>query len=110
MPEDFSARLRYARQLRGFSQSSLAQAADLQPSAISHFETGGRNPSFENLKRLADALKISSDYLIGQSDEPALSNGVKSRLIQHVEMLSGEDLEMLEQMAQTMANRGKQTK
>jgi transcriptional regulator with XRE-family HTH domain len=89
------------------SQADLAQASELQPSAISHFETGGRAPSFDNLKRLADALKVTTDYLIGRSEEPTLSTEVASRLFRHAEKLSSADLEMLEQMAQTLANRSK---
>ena len=37
-----------------------------QASAISHFETGTRKPSFDNLRRLADALDVTTDYLLGR--------------------------------------------
>ncbi len=63
----FSDRLRKARNVRGFSQTTLATKASFQPSAISHFETGGRKPSFENLCRLADALDVTTDYLLGRA-------------------------------------------
>ena len=53
----------YAREMRGLSQAELGKKAQLQPTAISHFETGGRAPSFDNLRRLADALNVSTDYL-----------------------------------------------
>lgn len=108
MPEDFSTRLRFARQLRGFSQASLGKVSDLKPSAISHFETGLRSPSFENLKRLADALNISSDYLIGRTEEPALSSDLAERILRHAEKLSKDDLDMVEKMIQTLAERKKQ--
>ncbi len=107
MPEDFSTRLRFARQLRGFSQASLGKESDLKPSAISHFETGLRSPSFENLKRLANALNISSDYLIGRTEEPALSSDLAERILRHAEKLSKDDLDMVEKMIQTLAERKK---
>lgn len=107
MPEDFSTRLRFARQLRGLSQASLGKVAELKPSAISHFETGTRAPSFDNLKRLADALNISSDYLIGRTNEPTMSSDLAERIIKHAEKLSKDDLEMLEKMIQTLAERNK---
>ena len=110
MSKIFSERLRTARELRKLSQAELAQASDLQPSAISHFETGGRSPSFDNLKRLADALKVTTDFLIGRSDEPTLSNAATGRLYRHAEKLSSSDLEMLEQMAETLAKRNKPQK
>jgi len=110
MSQIFSERLRAARELRKLSQAELAEAAGLQPSAVSHFETGGRSPSFDNLKRLADALRVTTDYLIGRSDEPALSSAAAGRLYRHAEKLSSADLEMLEQMAETLAKRKKESK
>ena len=61
----FAERLRAARELRNLSQSGLAENAKLQPSAISHFEIGTRSPSFDNLKRLADALDAALDGAAG---------------------------------------------
>jgi transcriptional regulator with XRE-family HTH domain len=66
----FPSRLKAARELRGLNQDQLAERSGLQPSAVSHFETGGRKPSFDNLKRLADALGVSTDYLLGRTSDP----------------------------------------
>lgn len=66
----FPSRLRAARDLRGLNQEQLAQRSGLQGSAISHFETGGRKPSFDNLKRLADALGVTTDFLLGRTTDP----------------------------------------
>ncbi len=65
----FPTRLRVVRELRKLSQAELATKAGLQPAAISHFETGGRRPSFDNLRRLASALQITTDYLLGRVDD-----------------------------------------
>lgn len=69
----FPERLRSARKLRKLEQSELATKAGLPPTSISHFESGARKPSFDNLRRLAIALEIKSDYLLGQTDDPAMS-------------------------------------
>jgi transcriptional regulator with XRE-family HTH domain len=37
----------------------------MQPSAIAHFEAGRRLPSFDNVRALARALRVSGDYLLG---------------------------------------------
>src|SRR4051812_24916707 len=66
----FADRLRTTREKKGLSQTDLAGKAGLQPSAVSHFETGRRAPSFDNLRRLADALDVSIDYLMGRAEEP----------------------------------------
>jgi len=105
MPNIFGDRLRTARELRKLSQSELAEKAKLQPSAVSHFETGRRAPSFQNLKALSDALKVTTDYLIGRSDEINVSNSVAVKLLRHAEKMSGEDLETLTRMAEMMAKK-----
>lgn len=65
----FPERLRCAREYRGLTQVELAERALLQPSAISHFETGARKPSFDNLRLLADTLDVTTDYLLGRVAE-----------------------------------------
>ena len=64
----FPDRLRNAREYRGLTQGELAERAGLQPSAISHFETGARKPSFDNLRLLADTLDVATDYLLGPTN------------------------------------------
>lgn len=65
----FPDRLRCAREYRGLTQGELAERSGLQPSAISHFETGTRKPSFDNLRLLADTLDVTTDYLLGRVAE-----------------------------------------
>lgn len=64
-PKDFASRLRKTRETRELSQSELAREAGMQPSAIAHFEAGRRKPSFDSVRALAKALKVSADYLLG---------------------------------------------
>lgn len=102
MAQGFSERLKQVRESRGWSQLDLANKCGLQATAISHFETGSRSPSFDNLKRLADALSVSSDYLLGRSDDPALAGPEAASLFRDVEKLSSEDIEMLKMMKEAM--------
>lgn len=64
----FSQRLSAARKFRRLSQGELARKTHLKQSAISQFETGRRAPSFHNFRRLADALEVSADFLLGRSN------------------------------------------
>ena len=105
MKDQFSQRLRTVRDLRKLSQGDLAERSGLQPSAISHFETGGRSPSFDNLRRLADALNVTTDYLLGRSDDPAASGPVAGNLFRHAGNLSADDFKALEAMAEALANK-----
>jgi ribosome-binding protein aMBF1 (putative translation factor) len=101
----FSERLRAARELRKMSQSEVAEKSGLLPSAVSHFETGRRSPSFANLKALSDALKVTTDYLIGRSDSMEVSNAVSIKLLRHAQKMSDEDLETITRMAEVMAKK-----
>lgn len=65
---EFGELLRKLREDKGLSQQDLAELAGVQASAISHFELGRRLPSFENIRRLADALNVTSDFLLGRED------------------------------------------
>lgn len=104
---NFPERLRAARELRELNQGQLAHRAKFQASAVSHFETGARKPSFDNLKRLADALDVTTDYLLGRVDDPAGLSGAE-RLHRHLEQLSGSDRKTAEDMIEMLAKRAQE--
>lgn len=103
-PNVFQRRLRAARELRQMSQGRLAHLTRLQPSAVSHFETGLRKPSFDNLKRLADALNVTTDFLLGRVSDPAGLAGA-DRIHRHLGQLSGADRQTAEDMIEMLAKR-----
>ncbi len=70
-PSDiFKERLRSAREMRALSQAELAAKAKLPASSIAHFEGGNRKPSFDNLRKLSDALAVTTDFLLGRTEDP----------------------------------------
>jgi transcriptional regulator with XRE-family HTH domain len=110
MPASFEDRLRKARENRGLSQSELAEKAGFQPSAISHFESGRRSPSLENLKRLADALAVDIDFLLGREPDTSAAGPIANQLLQDFGQLSAKDQENLADIAKMLAakSRGRQ--
>lgn len=100
--EIFSQRLRDARERRGLSQGGLAGLAGLQAAAVSHFETGTRKPSFDNLRRLADALEITTDYLLGRVDSDQALAGADA-VHRHFDQLTHEDRKFAEEMIRLLA-------
>lgn len=64
--EDFRFQFRTIRERRGLTQVALGQRAGMAPASISHFETGQRVPSLDSLVKLADALDVSVDELLGR--------------------------------------------
>lgn len=106
-PEIFCSRLREARELRDLSQSELAERAKLQPSAISHFESGTRKPSFDNLKRLANALEVTTDFLLGRSKSPGTHGNTADPLYRDIANLTADDRDILRCFIQALVNRNK---
>lgn len=66
----FSQRLKDRRAEKGLTQKQLSEQLNIIPQAISNFEKGHNLPAFQVLVRLADALDVSLDYLVGRSDNP----------------------------------------
>ncbi|GJM04877.1 MAG: HTH-type transcriptional regulator Xre [marine bacterium B5-7] len=91
---DFQQRLVSARKLRGYNQEALAKKASLQPAAISHFETGARKPSFDNLRKLALALEVTTDYLLGKTDDPEDVGDVNIAFRDELKGMSAEQRDM----------------
>lgn len=105
MSEKFEDRLRKTRLDRGLSQTDLAKQAGFQPSAISHFETGSRSPSFDNLRRLADALGVSIDYLLGRQSQSTAAGPVADRLHRNFDKMSLSDQAFIAAMAEELAKK-----
>ena len=61
----FGERLRELRKQKGFTQKQLASLVGVQNSVISFYELGERMPSPEIIIKLASALHVSADYLMG---------------------------------------------
>ena len=101
----FSERLRAARKSKRLSQADLAKRTDLLPSAVSHFENGRRSPSFDNLRKLADALAVTVDYLLGRAQKPKSSGLVAEQLFRDFERMSPTDQEALAKMAEVLAKK-----
>lgn len=97
----FGDRLRQAREARGINQTELAEKTGLQPSAIGHFEKERRKPSFANIRALAKALNVTSDYLLGRASDMAGS----TTAFRGEENLSDHDREHIQMMIDLMNER-----
>lgn len=64
------SRLLELRKKKGFTQIKMQMLTGIDQSDYSKIETGRRNMSFEQCKRIAQALDTSMDYLAGLTDEP----------------------------------------
>lgn len=109
-PSDiFKDRLKAARELREMKQNELAEKAKLPPTSIAHFEAGSRKPSFDNLRRLANALEVTTDYLLGRVDNPGLAEA-GDPLYRDVGKLSGRDRELAKDFLEMLAKKAEAKK
>ncbi|WP_249357510.1 helix-turn-helix domain-containing protein [Citrobacter sp. wls619] len=98
----FAQRLRELRRQKGLSQSELGKLADLHYTHIGRFERGTSRPGGDTLKRLADALDVTGDYLLeGAATEAAKARFEDRELLrqfQEVEQLPDEDKEVIKKL------------
>lgn len=104
----FPTRLAQARELRDMSQTALSSKAGIPASSISHFEAGARKPSFDNLRRIAKALNVSTDFLLGRVDAPEQSTG-SDELYRDVQKLKENDRKLTKDFINMLLSRSKES-
>ena len=63
-------RIRQLRKERNLNQDQLAELASLNRVTIAKYEAGKVEPGAQALSRIADALEVTTDCIIGRSDAP----------------------------------------
>lgn len=62
-------RITIERKNSDLTQEELAEKLNISQKSISKYETGARKPSFETLTKMAKLFNVSTDYLLGITDE-----------------------------------------
>ena len=70
---NFSERIKALRRERGMTQEALGEIIDVRPDSISTYERGKNYPEVRNLIILADYFGVSTDYLLGRTDNPEVN-------------------------------------
>lgn len=81
MNEYFSLRLKHLREKHGLSQAELADKIGVSRGSISFYENNSRVPDIDVLCSLCDFFSVSSDYLLGRSDQVVPSYSSASALL-----------------------------
>lgn len=69
MIQDIGGRIAELRRMRGMNQETLAELAMLSRITIARYESGTIEPGAKALGRIADALEVTTDALLGRTDE-----------------------------------------
>lgn len=95
---DTGERIRELRIAAKLSQEQLAELASLNRVTIAKYESGKVEPGARALSRIADALEVSTDVLLGKTDGipkiPSTPKTPESRIISEcVDKMTKEDRE-----------------
>ena len=69
---DLSVRLRQLRLDKRLRQDQVARLIGVSKGAVSAYENDIRQPSYDVLIRLANLYRVSTDYLLGRTDDRML--------------------------------------
>lgn len=67
--EHIGDRIRYLREERGLKQKELATKFYVEENTWSQYENYVRKPSIDTIKGIAEFFEVSTDYLLGITDE-----------------------------------------
>lgn len=66
-------RLRDLREDKDMKQADIAELLGIQQTVYSRYERGFQNIPIEHLLSLADYYNVSTDYILGRTNNPKLS-------------------------------------
>ena len=69
----FNDRLQLLRNEKKLSRDDLAKLLGISYSTVSKYESGTREPDFDTLERMANIFSVTTDYLLGRSNDPKLT-------------------------------------
>ncbi|QIV65784.1 putative HTH-type transcriptional regulator [Mesorhizobium phage Cp1R7A-A1] len=78
----FGKRLAEARENAGMSQSELSRMLAISRSAVGQWELGNTYPAVDNVRRIADAVRVSPEYLLF-----GISNSNPQRLVDSIPLI-----------------------
>lgn len=83
---------------RHITQKQLAEMANVTESAMSYYVKGGRTPRIDVLSRLAAALNVTTDYLLGVDTPDEENVGQLQYLQRGLGKLNPEQLDKAEKV------------
>ncbi len=64
----FGKRLNATRKHKGYTALYMAEQLNMQIRSYRRYESGHCEPSLESLRKIADILEVSVDYLLGRDE------------------------------------------
>jgi len=99
----FGIRLRKLRTTSKLTQKQLADKINVTHVSISGYESGNRTPDTDTLQKIAQVFDVSTDYLLGRTDDPSPTSKKSSggrAFLGGADNYTEEELEIAELAAQ----------
>lgn len=100
----FASRLRKLRSDRGVSREKVGNAIGVSKQSIGYYENGETVPTADKLRLLAEFYNVSTDYLLGRSD-----NETSTELAQKISNATGLTISAIEDLMYYKEHIGKDT-
>lgn len=65
----FSARLTQLREERGLTKKEVAEKLNIDQTTYGKYELSKRQPDYDTLQKIASFYDVSTDYLLGRTEE-----------------------------------------
>ncbi len=85
-----SERIRLARQKKGITQNELAVKSGINNKSISRYELGSSTPPADAIKAIADALGVSTDYLLSDKENITIKDKDLFERFEIIQEMTGE--------------------
>lgn len=97
---DFGKRLKQLREEKGLIQQDIADLLNVGRATIAGYETKGKQPDFDKLTKLAGFFGVTTDYLLGSTQDPKLTakdeKDISKKLESILNEMSGSDALMFD--------------
>ncbi|ELR68587.1 hypothetical protein C900_00235 [Fulvivirga imtechensis AK7] len=90
---DLGKKIAELRKQKGYNRDTLGKVVGTSGAVIGRYERGEITPSVEIAKKIAEALEVSLDYLVGSSEQEIDKATLKR--IQEVAKLSPKEKELV---------------
>ena len=98
----FSDRILFLMVNKGLSQKELARLTGITESAVSYYINGMRSPRGEVVKKIADALETTADYLLSFNEDNYERSKEMFKLQKDVSKLDTEQIKKADAMLRIM--------
>jgi transcriptional regulator with XRE-family HTH domain len=109
------SRIREYRLKRGFTQSQMAEKLNMTEANFSSYERDKSTPPTEKLNQIASILGVSTDYLLGRTNDPYVQptsadfediDEEARSLARDIQKLDSGNRVLLKNLIKSLSNRG----